>query len=196
MSNFPLPLRPLYPSPLYPQAANVFHELGLTQRSISRIDPLAVILGRRYGISRTVPWRNLLSAEYTHALGLLAQADAVFDTGRSEWLQWQNSFNQTLFLSLQTHLSNLGQPGVVTTLNRHGHLVDYGTTLDRNNSFSRTYPNIATAFREMNDRRNRLPTSHPYEKRTLSRTQYLTRQERNHFVNILRRAYTDIANLL
>jgi len=177
-----------------PQAANVFRELGLTSMPRTRTDAVAEIIFRRYGVDKTVRWRRFLGAEYTHALGLLAQADAVFDTGRSEWLQWQNSFNQTLFLAFQRHLSSLGLPGVIRTIDRLGHMVDYGVTLDPRNSFSRNYTNIAIAFREMNNRRNRLPTSHPYEKRTRFRTEYLTPLERNRFVHLLRRAYAEIAS--
>lgn len=192
----------LDPSTLVPpnniptQAANVFRTLGLSAMRRTRTDALAEILARRYGLSRHIAWRELLSVEYTHALGMLAQADAVFNTGRSEWLQWQNSFNQTLFLSLQIHLRTSGLPGVVRTVDRNGHLIDYGVTLDRSNSFSRHYSIIAGAFREMNTRRNRLPASHPYERRTRHRTEYLTVQERNRFINLLRQAYNEIARII
>ncbi len=178
------------------QTANVFRTLGLITIPRTRTDPLAEILYRRYGVNRRVNWHSLLGAEYAHALGLLAQADAVFDTGRSEWLSWQNSFNYTLFLAFQSHLDNAGLPGVVTTVDRNGHLVNYGSTLQITNLFSRHYPNIATPFREMNNRRNRLPASHPYEQQTRARTAYLTNQERNRFVGVLRTAYAEIANTL
>jgi hypothetical protein len=61
-------------------------------------------------------------------------------------------------------------------------------TLDRQNAFSTVHPVFADAFRAVNDRRNKLPGSHPYEKRSASRNQYLKAQERNRFVNLLAKA--------
>ena len=184
------------PDNIAPQTLNVFRGLGLMPSPGRPADAVAEILARRYGVDRGARWRALLDAQYPHALSLLAQANAVFETGRSEWLQWQNSFNQTVFLAFQQRLRNLGRPGTVTTVNRHGHLVDFGVTLDANNQFSRHYPDMARAFREMNDRRNRLPASHPYEKKSQLRTEYLRAQERNRFVYLLRGAYRDIVRLM
>ena len=57
--------------------------------------------------------------------------------------------------------------------------------------FSRNCPNVADCFREMNSRRNNLPVSHPYEKKTAVQSKYLNSQERNRFVGLLRRAYAN-----
>ena len=76
-----------------------------------------------------------------------------------------------------------------------GQLVDYGVTLDANNPFSRAHASLAAAFRTMNTRRNRLPASHPYERKSAAQTKYLTGQERNRFVATLRGAYADFLAL-
>jgi hypothetical protein len=133
---------------------------------------------------------------YAYAAGLLAQADAVFFSGASQWLSLQNSFNQTIFLTLQDCLRRAGDPAAVRTVNRHGELIDFGVTLDQKNAFSTAHPVIADAFRAVNDRRNKLPGSHPYEKRSASRNQYLKAQERNRFVNLLAKAYAQIVELV
>jgi hypothetical protein len=94
-------------------------------------------------------------------------------------------------LALQRHLLKSGAAGVVTTTNTLGQLVHYGVTLDKQNAFSKAHPSIADAFRLMNTRRNKLPASHPYEKKSAAQTKYLTAQERNKLVAILRAAYAD-----
>jgi len=76
-----------------------------------------------------------------------------------------------------------------------GQLVEYGVSLDANNRFSRAHASIAAAFRTMNTRRNRLPGSHPYEKKSAAQTKYLTAQERNQFIAALRGAYADFLAL-
>ena len=85
--------------------------------------------------------------------------------------------------------------GIVTTHSNSGQLVDYGMTLQNTNPFSNAHPNIANAFRAMNDRRNKLPGSHPYEKKTAKQTRYLTAQERNQLVASLRIAYAELLAL-
>jgi len=126
----------------------------------------------------------------------LKQAEAAFDGGRSFWLACQNSFNQTIFLALQRHLSASGHPASCTTVDKNGQLVDFGVTLDAYGPFSKYCPTIGDCFREMNARRNRLPVSHPYEKKTITQSRHLKTQERNQFVAQLRTAYADFVRLI
>jgi hypothetical protein len=166
-------------------------------RSRPRVsDPVGEILARRYDVRKSDKWKDLFGTEYTHAAGLLAQADPLFCSGPSEWLLLQNSFNQTMFLALQKYLAAHRLSGVVTTVNRRGELVDFGVTLESSNAFSRTYPRIADVFREVNSRRNSLPEAHPYSKKTKSRNRRLRRQERNRFVALLRDAYSGVLQLI
>ena len=178
------------------QVANTLRELGVISSPRSRVDPIAEILNARYSVPRGKSWYTLLAPQYIHALGLLKQAEAVFAGGRSFWLQCQNSFNQTVFLALQRHLSTTGHPAACTTIDKKGQIIDFGVTLDANQPFSKHCPTIGACFRDMNTRRNHLPVSHPYEKKTAAQSLPLKAQERNQFVARLRTAYADFVALM
>ncbi|MCJ7664570.1 MAG: hypothetical protein MUO24_10065, partial [Desulfobacterales bacterium] len=93
-------------------------------------------------------------------------------------------------------LSTIGHSARCKTIGRNNQLLDFGVMLDLHGPFSRHCPILADCFREMNDRRNHLPVSHPYEKKTAVRSKYLKAQERNLFVNQFRAAYRDFAALM
>jgi hypothetical protein len=178
------------------QVANTLRELGVISAPGPRVDPIAEILNRRYGIQPSRSWHVLLAADYVHALGLLKQAEVAFAGGRSFWLACQNSFNQAIFLALQRHLAAIAHPAACTIRDKTGQLVDFGNTLDANGPFSKNCPSIGACFREMNQRRNRLPVSHPYEKKTGEVCQHLGAPERNRFLLLLRTVYADFQALM
>ncbi len=178
------------------QVANTLGELGVTASPVPKVDAVAEILNARYSVPRGKSWRTLLGAEYVHALGMLKLAEATFAARRSFWLVCQNSFNQTVFLALQRHLAAAGHRAACTTVGKDGNLVDFGVTLDANGPFSRNCPRIGGCFRDMNTRRNHVPVSHPYEKKTAVQTRHVQAQERNHFVARLRTAYADFVALM
>lgn len=183
-------------SDLPSQVRNTLCELGVISIGGVQIDPIAEILERRYGLARGRSWRLLLGIEYIHALGLLKQAEAAFFSGMSFWLACQNSFNHAIFVALQKYLNANGIVGACSYIGGNGQLVDFGTMLDTPGPFSRHYPSIGGCFRDMNTRRNRLPVSHPYEKKTGIQTKHLKVQERNKFVNQLRTAYQEFTRLM
>jgi hypothetical protein len=183
-------------SDLPSQVANTLRELALVSAPGPKVDPVSEILHRRYGVPQGKSWHQLLGGEYVHAVGLLKQAEATFAGGPSFWLACQNSFNQTVFLALQRHFAATGHAAACTTTNKHGQLVDFGATLDANGPFSKNCPTIGDCFRDMNTRRNYLPVSHPYEKKTASQSQHLKAQERNKFVGRLRTAYANLVQLM
>jgi len=176
-------------SDLPSQVRNTLCQLGVLPSRGTPIDPISEILRAKYNLAPSTSWLNLLGNEYIHALGLLKQAEATFNSGPSFWLISQNSFNHTIFLALQRHFSTIGHPAKCTTMGRNNQLVDFGVMLDPNGPFSQQCPVVADCFRETNDRRNHLPVSHPYEKKTAVRCTYLKAQERNRFVNRLSAAY-------
>ena len=178
------------------QVVNTLGELGVITTGSRKIDAIAEIMKTRYGVPSGKSWHKLLKTEYVHALGLLKQAEAAFASGRWFWLMCQNSFNQTVFLALQRHLAATGHPAACTTVGKNGQLVDFGVTLDAKGRFSRNCPTIGACFRDMNGRRNRLPVSHPYEKKTTAQSAHLQAQERNGFVGRLRAAYADLVGLM
>jgi len=178
------------------QVANTLRELGVVSAPGVKVDPIAELLNARYGVPRGKSWHQLLGAEYVYALGLLKQAEAAFAGGRSFWLACQNSFNQTVFLALQRHLAATGHAAACSTVDKKGQLVDFGVKLDANGPFSKNCPTIGGCFRKMNTRRNHLPVSHPYQKKTAAQSRYLKVQERNRLVAALRTAYADFVALL
>jgi len=178
------------------QVANTLRELGVVSAPGPKVDPIAEMLAARYGVPRGKSWHTLLAGEYVHALGLLKQAEAAFAGGMSFWLACQNSFNQAIFLALQRHLAATGHPASCTIVNKKGQLEDFGVTLDASGPFSKSFPDIADCFRAMNARRNRLPVSHPYEKKTASQSRQLKTQERNQFVARLQTAYAALVGLM
>jgi hypothetical protein len=186
----------LTPEDLPSQVANTLRELGVISAPGKRVDPIAEILKSRYGVRLGKSWHTLLDREYVHALGLLKQAEAAFAGGRSFWLSCQNSFNQVVFLALQRHLAATGHPAACTTIDKRGEVVNFGVTLDANGPFSKNCPAIGDCFREMNARRNHLPESHPYEKKTAAQSRHLKAQERNQLVTRLRTAYSDFVKLM
>lgn len=177
------------------QLVNTLRRLGSISAPDRRVDPIAEILARRYGTPE-FSWHDLLQSDYVHALGLLVQAEAAFDSGRSFWLSCQNSFNQTLFFALQRELKGRGHPGACKIVGRDGRLVDFGVTLDRTGPFSRNCSDLADSFRDVNARRNRLPVSHPYDKVSAAKNKYLEPKERNKLVEALQGAYEDVVALL
>src|SRR5262249_42144966 len=127
-----------------------------------------------YGVSSSPKsWQGLLGKEYVHALGLLKQAEAAFMSGVSYWLASQNSFHHAIFLAVQQHLACTRHAAACKTVGKDGKLVDFGVMLDAGGPFAKTCPAIADCFREMNTRRNHLPVSHPYDKKTAKRSRHL-----------------------
>lgn len=176
---------------LHTQARNVFRAVGIIDSESGPIDPIGEILTRRYGTQKWTGWKRLFGSKYNHAAQLLSQADAVFDSGRSFWLSHQNSFNNVLFLALQTHLNKKGLPGAMKTVGA-GKLLKFGLLVDANQKFAKHYPTIAEAFRKMNTRRNSLPGSHPYEEKGGIKTKHLQKGEQVNLVHRLSVAYANI----
>lgn len=183
-------------SELHSQVRNTLCQLGVIPSRGAPIDPVSETLQSRYSLISSKSWLTLLGNEYVHALGLLKQAEATFNSGPSFWLASQNSFNNAIFFALQHHLNTIGHPAACTTIGSNGKLIDFGVMLNPNGPFSQQCPTVADCFREMNDRRNHLPVAHPYEKKTAMRCTYLKSQERNRFVNRLSAAYQAFTALM
>ncbi len=156
---------------------------------------MAEILHKRYGVPNAPVWRGLLSGEYLHALQQLTQAETLYAMGRSQWLNYQNSFNNAIFLALQAHLNGLALPGACTTTDRTGKLIKFGVLLDAGHPFALSHPLIAGALRAANDRRNKLPSSHPYDEKTSVRNRALGRREQDTVVGRLTLAYAEVVKL-
>jgi hypothetical protein len=134
--------------------------------------------------------------QYSHTLQLLLSADAKYDSDKSGWLGWQNSFNDAMFRAIQAHILAAGLPGYCSLVDRNGRQIKFGVLLDPNNVFARIYPRVATPLRLANDRRNRIPASHPYDEKTGLPTKYLKQSERDKLATALTAAYQELINLL
>ena len=180
---------------LLSQVHNLFIELGMISGPQLGIDPMAEILHARYGVDKAPIWRAFLGAEYLYALRQLKQAEKLFDMGRSQWLNYQNSFNNTVFLALQGHLNRLVLPGACNTKTRHGELINFGNMLSPPHPFATHEPLIAAAFDASNRRRNKLDSSHPYDQKTGNRNSALSKLHQTMLVGQLKTAFVRILNL-
>lgn len=178
------------------QVRNTLAEVGTISSPGGPVDPIAEVLQKRYALTPSRSWHTLLGTEYVHALGMLKFAEAAFDVGMSNWLAHQNSFHHAIFLALQRHLGATGHAAACTTVGSDGRLVDFGSTVDAGGPFTKNCPRVGDVFRAMNARRNQLPSSHPYEKKTQKRARHLTRTERNALVKDLAAALPDFLALM
>jgi len=177
------------------QIQHLLAALGISPGPAGTADPVAEILNKRYGCGADPVWRGLFGVEYGHAVQQMKRAEALFDMGRSEWLNYQNSFNHALFLALQIHLNRLGLPGACKTVGGDGSLVKYGSMLKAPHPFPVAEPLIAGPFGACNKRRNELPSSHPYDEKTQVRTKPLKRKEQADLVKAMGGAYRRIVAL-
>jgi len=182
---------------LSPQAQNVFRKLGLIQRrTLPNIDNIGEILKNRYKIPYILKWKNVLDKEYVHALQILLYSDAIYDTGRSEWLNYQNSFNDALIRAFISFLDINRLPGVVRLKGTDGKNIKYGNLLNKQNNFSKNYPNIADPLRAVNKRRNKLPGSHPYDEKGGDQNKYLYLREQSNLRIKLQAAYKNLISIV
>jgi hypothetical protein len=177
------------------QVINTYRALGIIRSLKLQIDPMGEILAQRFKIPYWRNWQKFFKYHYTHALQILSCGDAVFKSGPSDWLKYQNSFNDALFHTLQEILDSCRMPGAVKMFGKNGKPVKYGTLLDPNQIFAQNYPVIALAFKACNDRRNSLPGSHPYEDNGVE-TRWLDKSERDNLANLLKPAYTEIIHII
>jgi len=182
---------------LCPQVQNVFRGMGLIlRRPASEYDAIGHVLAKRYGVPLWPKWRRLLGREYSHALQILLAGDAVFETARSSWLEHQDSFNNALLLRVLDRLGASGLPGAMTHKDPKGRWIDYGRLLSHSSPFSVHHADVANEFRRAHTRRNRLPSAHPYDKKTGTRASHLRLRERDALWASLSRAYARLIALL
>jgi len=183
-------------SDIHPVAQNVFSVLGIIQ-SVKKIrsDIIGDKLNSRFKIVKWNKWITLLGSEYQHAHMFLVIAEKNFKINRSFWLAQQDAFNDALFRAFQSFLRNKNAPGNIMTIYPNGTLINYGKMLN-NLTFTNAYPNLAYHLKEVHNRRNRLPSSHPYEIITGQKAIPLKIYEQRSMVAHLSSSYTEIMNIL
>ena len=179
------------------QACRSLCALGVIRRGFRHdVDWISDRLVARYAIPARPVWRTLLGTEYEHALQILIEADACFDSARSHWLSLQDSFNDALVRQLFTYLAARGMPGHARTTGRNGKLVDFGLLIQTGAPFDTSYPNEAGLLRDVHERRNQLPGSHPYDKKGGARNRFLRKAEQQPLLAKLGRIYTQLSGIV
>lgn len=158
-------------------------------------DYIKDILVERYGCQHSSIWHKLLGEEYEHALQILIEAKAHFESARSEWLMSQDSFNNLVVCQFFDFLKQKGLNGHSKTEDRRGNRVNYGSLIAVRTPFDITYPSEAEVFRILHERRNTLPSSHPYDHKGGEKNKWLNKKERDKLVPKLKNALDGIANI-
>ena len=171
--------------------------LGVIRRRHStKRDWVAEMLTDLYDCQDRKIWRGLLSTEFEHASQLLVEAKARYPGKYSDWLSLQDSFNNIVVHHFFEFLKLKGLPGHSATVDKKGKLVNFGSLIADGGLFDRAYPDIASRIRDVHNRRNTLPGSHPYEQKGGSRNKWLKRGERNSLRAKLRVALNDISSIV
>jgi len=173
---------------------NVYFKAGIIRdgRKI-RIDVIGNRLSSRYKIQKWNKWRLLFGSEYEHIYSLLVFAESYYKGYRSAWLGQQDAFNDALFRAFQKFLISKSAPGAIPTTNKNG-LIDYGQLIN-DITFTNAYPLLSFHLSAVHSRRSKLPSSHPYEKRTGKKAIPLKRNEQRIMVAHLSAAYTEITRI-
>jgi len=107
---------------------------------------------------------------------------------RSQWLCYSDSANNIITRTIIDNDSGLIQK----TIGSNGCLVSFGNLLQKNTPFSKKYPLVADAFREVHRRRCSLPEAHPYDIKTKKRTQVLKKGEQKYNYGKLKKVYIEV----
>jgi retron-type reverse transcriptase len=173
---------------------NVYNMMGIINTGQRTPDyELGYKLAKLYKITKWDKWHILLGSEYFHAYNIFNTAEKYFDTFKSEWLEYQDSFNDALIRALNNFLISKNSPGGIETKHKKG-LKDYGEILNDKN-FSSIYPDLTQHLLVVHKRRNELPGAHPYEKYTGRKAQPLKYNEQKKLVEHLKAAYQEIIKI-
>jgi len=156
-------------------------------------DWISEILNQIYGCRSASVWRRLLGTEYEHALQVLLESKARFPGARSDWLGLQDSFNNIVIRQFFTFLQQKGMPGYSKIVDKKGELVKYGILIAVGGPFDSAYTTVASQLRNLHERRNKLPGSHPYDQKGGAKSKWLSNRERDSLVPHVKNALEAIA---
>jgi hypothetical protein len=176
-------------------AQQVYKAAGISGHVIPKSDAIGNLISKRYSVKKWNKWQDLLRCEYEHAHMELRFADIYFDSHISTWLNYQDVFNEIVFRSFQNFLGNKGALGSIALVNKNGERIDYGVLLN-NSSFKSNYPNLQDDLNKIHKRRNSLPGSHPYDKRTGDKAKPLKKKEQTTLKLYLDDAYNEIIKIV
>ena len=174
-------------------AANSLKCLGVIKRRVNRNrDWIDQIFVEVYGSRAAAIWRLLLGTEYEHALQIAVEMKARAPGAYSEWLSLQDSLNDVLTRQLIVLLQRNGRATGQRLRNRNGNLVHFGVLLAPNSPFTMSCQSIADRFRNIHQRRNQLPGSHPYDQKGGTQNKWLTKSEQRGLLAQQRVALNDL----
>jgi len=179
------------------QAQNTLKDLGIIQRRRgAKPKPVDEILRRNFEIE-TVNWKKILKKDYKHANSLLIMTESNFESNPSAWMGNMDSFNDLVIHNIAKILHNIGsRSNLPRYLNRNGHFTEYGNFLKSGEYFEREVPNMTENLCSFHERRNRLTTSHPKDKRTLIICNPLKPVERDKYIKKLNVGYKDMIDFI
>jgi len=157
-------------------------------------DAIGALLAKRYKVPNWSSWKKLLGVEYAHAQSTLIQANAYFEHHYTPWLAHQDAFNDVIFRALQKALAVAGSPDAIPTTNQSNELIDYGKLIHQIN-FVQAHRSLAKNLQSIHGRRNRLPSSHPYDKKSGAKSIPVKRSERRLLIKKLSQAYLEIIRI-
>ncbi|MEN6483059.1 MAG: RNA-directed DNA polymerase [Anaerolineaceae bacterium] len=179
---------------LSPLCRNVLRSLGVIRRRHRiKTDWICEKLTTLYGCRDIPIWRGLLGLEYEHALQFIIEADVRYQGAYSEWLSLQDSFNDIVIRQFFIFLKSKGLSGHSAVFASNGQLVKYGTLIARKSPFDLKYHSIADLLKQIHDRRNSLPGSHPYDEKKGTKNRWLKKMERNVLATMVRKSLDQIA---
>jgi hypothetical protein len=156
------------------------------------LDQVGHILHSSYGVDYWRGWKDLLGANYQYALQILLQSKTRFKGNPSGWLASQNSFNDAVFKAFHGFLKEKDLPGTMALKFADGRYKNFGTFVAVDCAFGIAMPVIAAGMRVANERRNKIPDSHPYDLKTRKQNRYLGNRERDDLKAQLSTVYSEI----
>ncbi len=172
-------------------AQQVYNAAGISGHIIPNPDAIGNLIAKRYSVKKWNKWKDLLQGEYDHAFMELKFADFHFESHLSSWLNYQDAFNEIIFRSLQIFLANKSAAGAISLVNKNSDRLDYGVLLG-NSNFKSAFPIMQDSLQKTHNRRNSVPGSHPYDKKTGNKASPLKKKEQTVLKLYLDDAYNEI----
>lgn len=176
-------------------AQQVYAVAGVSGHKIILPSAIGNLINKRYSVKKWNKWKDLLQGEYEHAYMELRFADTYFDSHISTWLNYQDAFNEIIFRAFQRFLARKGVPGAIDLINKKGELIDYGVLLN-NSAFKSNYPILQNDLNKVHKRRNSVPGSHPYDKKTGDKARSLKKKEQTGLKLYLEDAFNEIIKMV
>ncbi|HBQ27257.1 MAG TPA: hypothetical protein DD791_12745 [Syntrophomonas sp.] len=186
-------------SSIAPQALNILISLGIVKgKGPSLVGSLGILVSRRLNLKKPWSgWKRFLSVDYKHCHRLFVLAEKAFDESPTTWMGCMDSFNDLVIRHLLEQLSaKYPSLKIQKTISKNGELIDFGVILQPGSYLERNEPNLHKFFNNFHLRRNKLPTSHAKDKKTQAVSRALGRQERNEYVNTLKKGYNEFFKIV